>query len=125
MSQPLDLAPVGNGIVAGLFDRLGRCSWLCWPRLDGDPVFCALLNGEAPEDGFMECEMVGLRSSKQTYRRNTAVLETELEDEHGARLRIIDAAPRFRRFPVRPKGFPIRQHFQNPVQKILLQNFFA
>lgn len=98
MSQPLDLAPVGNGIISGLFDRLGRCSWLCWPRLDADPVFCALLGGEVPQDGYMECEMVGLRSSKQSYHRNTAVLETELEDERGARLRIIDAAPRFRRF---------------------------
>ncbi|HWX50877.1 MAG TPA: glycoside hydrolase family 15 protein [Roseomonas sp.] len=98
MSQPLDLAPVGNGIIAGLFDRRGRCSWLCWPRFDGDPIFCALLGGEDPQDGFMECEMVRLRHTRQTYRRNTAVLETELEDEQGNRLRIIDFAPRFRRF---------------------------
>ena len=98
MSQPLDLAPFGNGIIAALFDRLGRCSWLCWPRMDADPVFCALLGGEQPQDGFMEVELVGLRSSEQHYRRNTAVLETILEDERGARLRITDAAPRFRRF---------------------------
>ncbi|MBO1076413.1 glycoside hydrolase family 15 protein [Roseomonas marmotae] len=98
MSQPLDLAPVGNGIIAGLFDPLGRCSWLCWPRFDGDPVFCALLGGEAPQDGFMECELVGLKTSRQSYHRNTAVLVTELEDGHGARLRITDAAPRFSRF---------------------------
>ncbi|MDB5369577.1 MAG: glycoside hydrolase 15-related protein [Roseomonas sp.] len=98
MTQPLDLAPVGNGIVAGLFDRLGRCSWLCWPRFDGDPIFCSLLGGVEPQDGFMECEVIGLRSSRQTYRRNTAILETELEDERGARLRITDVAPRFTRF---------------------------
>lgn len=98
MSQPLDLAPVGNGIIAALFDRIGRCSWLCWPRFDGDPIFCALLGGEAPQDGFMEVELVGLKHSRQDYRRNTAVLETELEDENGARLRIIDVAPRFSRF---------------------------
>jgi GH15 family glucan-1,4-alpha-glucosidase len=98
VSQPLDLAPVGNGIIAALFDHIGRCSWLCWPRFDGDPVFCALLGGEAPQDGFMEVELVGLKHSRQSYRRNTAVLETELEDENGARLRVIDAAPRFSRF---------------------------
>ena len=98
MSQPLDLALVGNGIIAALFDRIGRCSWLCWPRFDGDPVFCALLGGEAPQDGFMEVELVGLKTSRQSYHRNTAVLETELEDENGARLRIVDVAPRFSRF---------------------------
>ncbi|MFC3127060.1 glycoside hydrolase family 15 protein [Pseudoroseomonas globiformis] len=98
MSQPLDLAPVGNGIIAGLFDRQGRCSWLCWPRFDGDPVFSALLGGKEPEDGFMECEMVGMARSHQSYRRNTAVLETELEDGKGNRLRITDFAPRFRRY---------------------------
>lgn len=95
MSQPLDLAPVGNGIIAGLFDRRGRCSWLCWPRFDGDPIFCALLGGEEPQDGFMDCELLGGGTSRQQYRRNTAILETELEDEHGNRLRIIDAAPRY------------------------------
>ncbi|MFB9969775.1 glycoside hydrolase family 15 protein [Pseudoroseomonas cervicalis] len=103
-AQPLDLAPVGNGIIAGLFDRAGRCSWLCWPRFDGDPVFSALLGGEAPQDGFMECELVGMVETRQSYRRNTAILETELIDGKGNRIRITDAAPRFRRFgrPFRP-----------------------
>jgi crotonobetainyl-CoA:carnitine CoA-transferase CaiB-like acyl-CoA transferase len=39
---------VQSGSVAALVDHSGRLVWLCWPRLDGDPVFCALLDGGAP-----------------------------------------------------------------------------
>ncbi|MCC7282258.1 MAG: glycoside hydrolase family 15 protein [Acetobacteraceae bacterium] len=98
MTAPLDLAVVGNGTVGALIDTGGRIGWMCWPTLDGDPVFCALLDGSAPAGGFMDVALAGLRASTQRYRRNTAVVETELEAEDGARLRITDHVPRFPRF---------------------------
>src|SRR5208282_2270941 len=39
-----------------------------------------------------------LVDAKAGYVRNTAVLETELEDRRGGRVRITDFAPRFRRY---------------------------
>ena len=47
----LDLAAIGNSVLSALVDRNGRIVWLCWPRFDGDPVFCSLLDGATKEDG--------------------------------------------------------------------------
>ncbi len=52
--QPLDLAVIGNGRTAALVDRHARIVWWCFPRFDGDPVFCSLLDGDDPGDGFAE-----------------------------------------------------------------------
>ncbi|WP_424814650.1 glycoside hydrolase family 15 protein [Roseococcus sp. YIM B11640] len=98
MPQPLDLAAIGNGTVSALVSREGRVGWMCWPRLDADPVFCSLLDGTEPEGGFAEVAMTNFAGSEQHYRRNTAILETELTDAQGNRLRITDCMPRFRRF---------------------------
>jgi hypothetical protein len=49
--QDLNLAVVGNSFIAALIDRRGRIVWSCWPRLDGDPIFCSLLNDATGEDG--------------------------------------------------------------------------
>lgn len=97
MSQ-FDLAPIGNCGVASLVDTKGRHVWFCFPRLDGDPVFNALVNGGDPERGFMDLAVEGLRSSRQRYIPNTAILETVLTTESGERLRVLDFAPRFRQF---------------------------
>jgi GH15 family glucan-1,4-alpha-glucosidase len=97
MPQPLDLAVAGNGTIAALIDTTARVSWLCWPRLDGDPVFCALMDGEAPAHGFVGIELVHRAESVQRYRRNTAIVETELADRDGNRLLVTDTVPRFRR----------------------------
>jgi GH15 family glucan-1,4-alpha-glucosidase len=98
MPQPLDLAVVGNGTVGALIDPRGCIRWMCWPVLDGDPVFCALLDGNDPPGGFMDVVLAGHSGGTQRYRRNTAVVETELGAVDGARLRIIDHVPRFPRF---------------------------
>jgi hypothetical protein len=44
----LNLAVIGNCQIAALIDATGSIIWACLPRLDGDPVFNALLNGDAP-----------------------------------------------------------------------------
>jgi len=98
MPQPLDLGAIGNGTMAALVSREGRVSWMCWPRLDGDPVFSSLLDGHDPQGGFADIVMRGMQKAEQRYRVNTAILETELTDAQGNRLRITDTMPRFRRF---------------------------
>jgi GH15 family glucan-1,4-alpha-glucosidase len=76
---------------------VGRHVWFCFPRLDADPVFNALLGGMAPETGFMEARLRGQQSAKQRYLPNTAVLETVLTDGGGGQARVIDFCPRFNR----------------------------
>jgi len=94
----LDLAPIGNCAVASLIDPRGRHVWFGFPRLDSDPVFNALVNGDDPPAGFMDIVVDGYESSRQSYIRNTAILETILRTKTGEELRVIDFAPRFRRF---------------------------
>lgn len=94
----LDLAVIGNCAIASLIDRHARHVWFCFPRIDADPVFCSLLDGEAPSRGFMDVVVRDAVSTSQNYVSNTAVLETEITDRQGGRLRISDFAPRFQRY---------------------------
>ncbi|MDE2265875.1 MAG: glycoside hydrolase family 15 protein [Alphaproteobacteria bacterium] len=96
--RQLDLAPIGNCAVASLIDAQARHVWFCFPRLDADPVFNALVNGNDPATGFMDVLVEGFKTSSQSYLRNTAILETILRTENGEALRVIDFAPRFRQF---------------------------
>jgi GH15 family glucan-1,4-alpha-glucosidase len=93
----LDLGVIGNCAIASLIDRNGRHVWHGLGRLDGDPVFNALLGGSEPVSGFMEAAVTGAKESHQRYLPNTAILETTIEGTGGT-MRIVDFAPRFRRF---------------------------
>jgi GH15 family glucan-1,4-alpha-glucosidase len=94
----LNLAVIGNCVIAALIERTGRIAWCCFPRLDSDPVFCSLLDGSSPGDaGFLDVEVERLKATEQAYLGNTAILSTTLIDESGASVRITDFAPRFRR----------------------------
>ncbi|MFA5899643.1 MAG: glycoside hydrolase family 15 protein [Hyphomicrobium sp.] len=93
----LDLAPIGNGRIAALIDTGGRIVWWCFPRLDSDPVFSRLLAGDE-EKGFCDVVLHGQVSAQAQYIRNTAIVETVLEDGNGNAVRITDFAPRFMRF---------------------------
>lgn len=93
----LDLGVVGNCSIASLIDRNGRHVWHGLGRLDGDPVFNALLGGNDPQAGFMDVVVEGAKESRQRYVPNTAILETTIEGAGGS-ARIRDFAPRFRRF---------------------------
>jgi GH15 family glucan-1,4-alpha-glucosidase len=93
----LELGVIGNCAVASLVDRLGRHVWHGFGRLDGDPIFNALLGGNEPEHGFMEAAVAGGREGRQRYLPNTAILETVVEGAGGS-VRMLDFAPRFRRF---------------------------
>ena len=95
----LDLALVGNGTLGILIDAHGEIVWGCFPRFDGDPVFCSLLQGPGdPEHGFFSIELAGLVRAEQEYLTNTPVLCTRLYDDAGGCVEITDFAPRFRHF---------------------------
>jgi len=95
----LDLGVVGNCVIAALVSRTARIEWCCFPRLDGDPVFCSLMRGkQAEEDGFFDVAPEGAVPVAQRYRGNTAVLETVVAKRDGGSMRVIDFVPRFKRY---------------------------
>ncbi|MFY9329748.1 MAG: glycoside hydrolase family 15 protein, partial [Georgfuchsia sp.] len=69
----------------------------CFPRLDGDPLFCSLLrDGHGKEDfGFFAIDLIDLADSRQQYVDNTAILVTTLHDKQGGCIEISDFMPRF------------------------------
>ena len=87
----LELGIIGNSTVAGMIDENGACVWLCLPRIDGEPVFDALVGGK----GRFAVKLAGQVRAEQRYARNTAVIETVLEAADGSVLKITDFAPRF------------------------------
>ena len=94
--RSLALGVIGNGAFNALIDRDARVVWCCLPRPDGDPVLNALLGaGRPPDRGIFTIELEGMVRSRQTYKTNTAILETELGDRDGNMVRITDFAPRF------------------------------
>jgi GH15 family glucan-1,4-alpha-glucosidase len=95
--RDLDLAPIGNCALSALIDRQGRYVWACAPRVDGDPVFSALMDGDAPDHGFWSLELEGQIAAEQAYLPNTPVLRTVLTAGDGTSVEILDFAPRHRK----------------------------
>ena len=93
----LELWPIGNCQVSGLVDTRGALVWGCVPRVDGDPVFCALMNGDRQDEGTWRFELEGQVAATQYYERNTPILVTRLEAEDGSAVEIRDFCPRFER----------------------------
>ncbi|MES2304271.1 MAG: glycoside hydrolase family 15 protein [Gemmatimonadota bacterium] len=95
----LDLALIGNGTIGPLVDALGSVVWGCFPRFDGDPVFCSLLQDgtvAAVPWGSYSIELLDLDRHEQAYQENTPILVTRLWDAHGSGVEITDFCPRFR-----------------------------
>ncbi|MBU4434235.1 MAG: glycoside hydrolase family 15 protein [Alphaproteobacteria bacterium] len=111
MPQNLDLFPIGNCAVSALIDRAGRFVWACAPRVDSDPVFSALLDDKDPAGdsaiGLWDVVVDGAASIEQSYLRNTPILRTEITDADGAKIEILDFAPRYSQFgrAFRPTAF--------------------
>jgi len=97
-ASDLDLAVIGNCQVAALIDRCGRIVWMCLPKPDADPVFCALLRREGGDSvsGVFAVDLQNMAEAKRQYVRNTAIVETTLTDAQGNSLKITDFCPRFR-----------------------------
>ena len=90
----LELWPIGNCQISALIDRKGAVVWSCIPRVDGDPVFCSLLNGDNRDAGIWRFELVGQVSARQEYIRNTPILVTRLEADDGSAVEVLDFCPR-------------------------------
>ncbi len=99
----LELAAIGNCSIAALVDRSARIVWGCFPRIDGDPAFCSLVDAASADancgggqgGGFFSIELEGCRHTSSAYVENTAVLSTTMADDRGNVLEVIDLAPRF------------------------------
>jgi GH15 family glucan-1,4-alpha-glucosidase len=100
----LDLAVIGNCTIAALVDRRARIVWSCFPRFDGEPVFCSLIDGgdaaseTPPARGVFALDLVGMTRCEQIYVDNTAIVVSVMSDDHGNMLEVTDFAPRFVRF---------------------------
>lgn len=103
MAQPvtsdLNLWPIGNSQVSALLDDRGGYVWACQPRVDGDPLFCALLSPNLSTAdsiaGEWRVTLVGQVEGSAEYLRNTPILVTRLKDDRDAEIEIIDFCPRF------------------------------
>jgi GH15 family glucan-1,4-alpha-glucosidase len=97
VTSSLDLAIVGNGQIGLLIDAGGAVVWGCFPRFDGDPVFCALLDTAPPaaRRGVFAVDLVGCVRTEQFYLPHTAILVTRLHDDAGNGIEITDCVPRF------------------------------
>ena len=93
----LQLGLIGNCAISALVDARGRIVWCCLPRVDGDPVFHALLDSPdgAPADGSFAIEIEDCVHSEQAYDEGTAILRTRLFNAQGDAIEITDFAPRF------------------------------
>src|SRR5450759_667244 len=93
----LDLALLGNGSIGALIDAQGAVAWCCFPRFDGDPVFCSLLAGDSPHDktGAFTIELEGVVRTEQQYLHDTPILVTRFYDKRGGGVEITDFCPRF------------------------------
>ncbi len=94
------MALIGNGTVGALIGPTGDIVWGCFPRFDGDPVFCSLLRNETGTDtqGVFAIDIVGMQRVEQEYLLNSPALVTRLFDGNGGAIEITDFAPRFRQF---------------------------
>ncbi len=92
--KTLDLALIGNCTIGALVDARANIIWGCFPRFDGDPMFCALLR-ESDDYGFFAVDLADCERAEQHYIENTAILVTRLFDRQGGAIEVTDFAPRF------------------------------
>jgi GH15 family glucan-1,4-alpha-glucosidase len=86
-----DYGLIGNTRTAALVSRSGSIDWLCVPRFDADACFAALLGYD--EHGRWSLRpTVPVRETKQNYRGDTLILETEFHCDGGA-VRVVDFMP--------------------------------
>ena len=84
-----DHALLGDGESVALVDRTGAIDWLCWPRVDCEAVFCALLGTE--DHGFWRIAPLDAGANvTRRYRDGTLVLETRFETAEGC-IEVVDA----------------------------------
>jgi GH15 family glucan-1,4-alpha-glucosidase len=86
-----DYGLIGNMHTCALVSRAGDIDWLCAPRFDSDACFASLLGYD--EHGRWSLRPTApLRQTRQRYRGDTMILETELACDGGS-VRITDFMP--------------------------------
>jgi GH15 family glucan-1,4-alpha-glucosidase len=96
----LDLWPIGNCQVSALADGAAGLVWACQPRVDGDPMFCSLLDPKGESEvprGEWRIGVENQVSAEPRYLKNTPILVTRLTDADGAVAEVFDFCPRFER----------------------------
>ncbi|WP_324750555.1 glycoside hydrolase family 15 protein [Sphingomonas sp. LY54] len=111
--KTLSLWPIGNCQVSAFIDETAGFVWGCAPRVDGDPLFCSLLDPK--DESVAGADSRGLSapatlprgewritlddqvSCEQRYLRNTPILVSRLTDSEGGSVEIFDFCPRFER----------------------------
>ncbi|MGQ0587948.1 MAG: glycoside hydrolase family 15 protein [Sphingosinicella sp.] len=93
----LDLWPIGNCQVSALVDNAAGLVWGCQPRVDGDPLFCSLLEPQGDVRGEWRIALDGQISARPRYLKNTPILVTRLTDGEGGAADVYDFCPRFDR----------------------------
>jgi GH15 family glucan-1,4-alpha-glucosidase len=100
VTRNLDLWPIGNCQVSALVDNAAGMVWACQPRVDGDPLFCSLLEPEgesATARGEWRISLEDQISAEPRYLKNTPILVTRLTDAMGGAVDVYDFCPRFER----------------------------
>jgi len=95
----LNLAVIGNCSFSALVDSHARIVWCCLPRFDSEPRFSSLLNNSSKDaQGVFAVDLLDVAESSQSYRPNTAIVETVLRDANGSSILVTDFAPRFKQY---------------------------
>jgi GH15 family glucan-1,4-alpha-glucosidase len=92
--KDLSLWPIGNCQVSALVDSDAGFVWACAPQVDGDPLFCSLLEPKNGGGGW-RIALENQVSCEQSYLRNSPILVTRLTDAAGGVAEIFDFCPRF------------------------------
>lgn len=100
----LNLSLIGNNCFSALIDCGGRIVWMCFPRLDADPLFNSLVNRDSSfavgnRQGFSDVMIENFSHSAQSYLDATSmVLRTVLHSSNNCSVEILDFAPRLELF---------------------------
>ena len=100
--KSLALWPIGNCQVNALVDDAAGMVWGCQPQVDGDPLFCSLLEPKRGQDqtlpaGEWRVSLEDQVEAYPSYLKNTPILVTRLVDARGGSVDVIDFCPRFER----------------------------
>jgi GH15 family glucan-1,4-alpha-glucosidase len=90
-TQLEDYALIGDCETAALVSRQGSMDWLCWPRFDSGACFAKLLGGDEHGRWLLAAADPDARITR-AYRRDTLILETQIETPEGA-VTVVDFMP--------------------------------